>query len=202
MNERDSFALVMVQKATNYINSCMQHMSNNDHSKARESSLQAKVLLDLIDSVENHPILQQCKRHLGDVIGAVMDPSDTDATCSTNSQDFSTHFTSLDTDTNTNSSRSQQQESSVGLHRSVPPTCSPTQHESAMEPTIRFADIVGHEAAKDALYENVVLPMLMPEHMKRQVYCGIRANLGNVLLFGVPGTGKTILARKCSDVNV
>jgi SpoVK/Ycf46/Vps4 family AAA+-type ATPase len=160
----NAFSLVIVQKATGHIDTCVQHLTDGAHDKAKQSSLQAKVLLDLLDSMENHPILKLCSKSLSSVVSAAsgrnQDPSE--ATASSTTEEYSTN---------------------------------PSLDVAAASPEIRFADIVGHGAAKDALYENVVLPMLMPEHLKRKVYCGIRANPGNVLLFGLPGTGKTILAR-------
>jgi len=169
MNDQDTFALVIVKKATEHIASCFQNISNGDQEKARESSLQAKVLLNLIDPIENHAILQLCKRNLGDVVGSVTGAG-------------------IDHRERSESSDNNPNDENVVNHIS-----------GAANTDICFADIVGHSAAKDALYENIVLPMLMPEELKSKVYCGIRANPGNVLLFGIPGTGKTILARKFAE---
>jgi katanin p60 ATPase-containing subunit A1 len=56
--------------------------------------------------------------------------------------------------------------------------------------SIQWTDIASLEDAKRLLQEAVVLPLLMPE-----VYTGIREPWKGVLLFGPPGTGKTMLAK-------
>jgi len=76
-------------------------------------------------------------------------------------------------------------------------------------PRIKLADIAGLDEAKKALEERVILPLKHPE-----VYAKYGKNLGGgILLFGLPGTGKTMFAQavaseldakffniKCSDI--
>ena len=56
--------------------------------------------------------------------------------------------------------------------------------------SVGWDDIASLDSAKRLLQEAVILPQLMPE-----IYVGIRQPWKGVLLFGPPGTGKTMLAK-------
>jgi ATP-dependent 26S proteasome regulatory subunit len=58
-------------------------------------------------------------------------------------------------------------------------------------PNVRFADIAGLHDAKTALNTALVLPMIIPGYFTG----GLRQAWKGVLLFGPPGTGKTMLAK-------
>ena len=64
-------------------------------------------------------------------------------------------------------------------------------------PNVTFNDIAELNEAKTVLKEAVLLPLLMPDFFK-----GIRRPWKGVLMFGPPGTGKTMLARALANVCV
>lgn len=59
-----------------------------------------------------------------------------------------------------------------------------------VKPNVRWDQIAGLEAAKQALKESVILPMRFP-----QLFTGKRKPWRGILLYGPPGTGKSYLAK-------
>ncbi|KAI0461897.1 Vacuolar protein sorting-associated protein 4 [Komagataella kurtzmanii] len=58
------------------------------------------------------------------------------------------------------------------------------------KPDVKWSDIAGLEAAKDALKEAVILPVKFPH-----LFTGKRKPTSGILLYGPPGTGKSYLAK-------
>ena len=57
-------------------------------------------------------------------------------------------------------------------------------------PGVKFSDIIGMEEMKKILYEIIVVPTIRPD-----LFTGIRKPQRGILLFGPPGTGKTMIAK-------
>ena len=57
-------------------------------------------------------------------------------------------------------------------------------------PNVKFSDIIGMQEMKQTLYEIIVVPTIRPD-----LFTGIRKPQRGILLFGPPGTGKTMIAK-------
>ena len=57
-------------------------------------------------------------------------------------------------------------------------------------PGVKFSDIIGMQEMKKILYEIIIVPAIRPDF-----FTGIRKPQRGILLFGPPGTGKTMIAK-------
>lgn len=61
---------------------------------------------------------------------------------------------------------------------------------SGARKNVVFADVVGQEDAQQALREAIIWP-----HKQPALLTGVRQPLRTILLYGLPGVGKTLLVR-------
>lgn len=71
----------------------------------------------------------------------------------------------------------------------------PKEEEAAKETSVRWEDVAGLDAVKQALLEAIELPLLHEAEMKE---FKVKPSKG-ILLFGPPGTGKTLIARAAAN---
>ena len=62
-----------------------------------------------------------------------------------------------------------------------------------------FSSVVGLDHVKQLLMESIILPLTMPLQLQTQLFRGLRKGSQNVLLYGPPGCGKTMLARAAAS---
>ena len=103
----------------------------------------------------------------------------------------------------------QQNNSSSGNDKTQSQDSTETIWQSAEIPNISFEDIAGLDDVKESINMRVILPLRYPE-----IYAAYnKKNGGGILLYGLPGTGKTMMAKaiahevnakfysvKCSDI--
>ena len=93
------------------------------------------------------------------------------------------------------SSSSKNDDQSLIVSTTLPPAMATTP---SLCHTVLFSDIVASDSCKEQLFEHVVLPLTLPTDLKRKYYQGVRST-GNVLLYGPPGCGKTLLVNACAN---
>lgn len=97
---------------------------------------------------------------------------------------------------NTHNDQSDKKKSTAAILKSLPPGIDESAAKQILNDIVvqgdevHWSDIAGLEVAKNSLREAVVYPFLRPD-----LFMGLREPARGMLLFGPPGTGKTMLAR-------
>ena len=93
---------------------------------------------------------------------------------------------------NTNMSNNNNQNKDKSLHDKEEDEMDKKVESEIMvkNPKVKFSDIIGMQELKQTLYEIIVVPTIRPD-----LFTGIRKPQRGILLFGPPGTGKTMIAK-------
>ncbi|KAL6851988.1 AAA domain-containing protein [Trichoderma novae-zelandiae] len=92
--------------------------------------------------------------------------------------------------------KAHKKKSTAAILKSLPPGIDESAAKQILNDIVvqgdevHWSDIAGLEVAKNSLRETVVYPFLRPD-----LFMGLREPARGMLLFGPPGTGKTMLAR-------
>ncbi|KAL7803776.1 AAA domain-containing protein [Trichoderma aethiopicum] len=92
--------------------------------------------------------------------------------------------------------RADKKKSTAAILKNLPPGIDESAAKQILNDIVvqgdevHWSDIAGLEVAKNSLRETVVYPFLRPD-----LFMGLREPARGMLLFGPPGTGKTMLAR-------
>ena len=115
-----------------------------------------------------------------------------------NSRSNITSSSSNNSNSNSNSNNSSSSSSSnisnSNNYLQIEPyshTVSPINGLKATDNVKLFKDIAGNQIAKQVLWENIIMPFLLPVETAKFLFVGIRKMFGHVLLYGPPGSNYT-----------
>lgn len=154
----------------------LEAVSRGDYKRARDSMLSALTLADVVLGEEATVPLPPWQRALQSAVTTLQ-------------------LLQVDIERRLFSSSSSIKEEDTSVTATVTAAATARTTEMHPPPLVCFADVIGQESAKQALIENVVLPMRLKKETRSRLLGGIRQGSGNVLLYGPPGSGKTLLAQ-------
>ena len=107
-----------------------------------------------------------------------------------NLNNFNNNMNSNNNNINNNSNNNQNKQKSIH-DKEEDEMDDKIESEIMMKnPGVKFDDIIGMKEMKRILYEIIVVPTIRPD-----LFTGIRKPQRGILLFGPPGTGKTMIAK-------
>ena len=114
-------------------------------------------------------------------------PQNNNKTISNNQQNYNSNNTQNNNANNKSSSNTKKDDKSIVTNDLRDKILSEIVES---KPDVKFDDVVGLKEAKQILKEIIIIPNLRPD-----LFTGLRSPPRGLLLFGPPGTGKTMIAK-------
>jgi len=194
----------MNNNISNTVNNNIKNTLNNNNIGNTMNNNINKTVNNNINNTLNNNLN---KKNSNDINNILSKNQNTNNNINNNNKDMNNYnfdFNALNNDNNNNANNNKN----IKLGNTNKPQNNPNKpkslhdkEEDAMDqkilseimtknPGVKFSDIIGMNDMKQTLYEIIVVPTIRPD-----LFTGIRTPQRGILLFGPPGTGKTMIAK-------